>query len=117
MNIIDIENKRHELLSNLKNGDSNRLRLLLLNEFFLQLFEFKDQNVIDSYLLEFSEKYIYSLSNWNVFFLPPDETARVIKLAEQIKAQPAFSPFKENLSLIIPKLENGLQELEEILRG
>ncbi len=117
MNIIDIENKRRELLSNLKNGDSNRLRLLLLNDFFLQLFEFKDQNVIDSYLLEFSEKYIYSLSNWNVFFLPPAETARVIKLAEQIKAQPAFSPFKENLSLIIPKLENSLQELEEILRG
>ena len=89
----------------------------MLNEFFQTLFECKDQNVVDSYLLEFSDKYIRNLSEWNVFFMPPEISKKVIKLAKDLKAHNAFKPFKDNFSLIISRLENSLQELEEILNG
>ena len=117
MNVIEIENKRIELLSNLNNKTSNRQKLFLIVEFFDALLQCGDQSIIYSYLLEFSEDFAKYLEEWDVFYLPPQESDRVLKLAETLREHPAFKPSKEKLALTISKLENNFLELDNILKG
>ena len=117
MNIIEIENKRLDLLANLNNKTSVRQKLFLLAEFFDALLQSGDQGIIYSYLLEFSDDFARNLDEWKVFYLPPRETDRILKLAKTLKDHPALRPLKEKLVLIISKLENNYQELDNILKG
>lgn len=117
MDIIDIENRRLTLLLRLDKASSSRRKLLLLDEFILDLLLSNNQNLINSYLLEFSEVYAISLSKWNAFYLPPGESEKIIEFADLIKTNPAFNKTNNSLEISILRIASQIADLKIILEG
>ena len=58
-----------------------------------------------------------SLSNWEVFYIPPEESEVILKLASKLREYQAFNPFKDSLEISISRISNQITELKKILFG
>lgn len=106
-----------ELLKALEQGASPRSKMLLLHVFFIHLLETGNQNIINSYFLEFAEEFLKNLSKCDAFFLPPEKSEQILEFIDKIREVPAFIPFADDLKLSYLRISNQLIELKLILKG
>jgi len=117
LDIIKIEKRRQDLLKQLDLTNSPRRKLLLLNVFISELLSVDDQNIINSYLLEFSEVYVKLLSKWEPFYLPPEVSENILKIAGLVIDHPSFLPLRDKLEDSILLIKKRLVLLVNILKN
>jgi len=82
--VLNIENKRLELLGVLEDSNSARAKLIYINEFLNSLLKTNNKQIINAYLTEFSEKYFELISSFDPNCINPDLTQKIISQAKEV---------------------------------
>ncbi len=82
MNIIEIENKREELKNLLAASSSPREKVLLISEYFNLLLKSENENLIESFVIEFIETFIIALTLYSPIGIKPSITEKLIKITD-----------------------------------
>jgi hypothetical protein len=82
--VLNIENKRLELLGVLEDSNSVRVKLIYINDFFEALLKTNNKQIISAYLTEFSEEYLELISSFDPNCINPDLTKKIIFQAKEV---------------------------------
>ena len=82
--LLNIENKRLELLGVLEDSNSVRVKLIYINDFFEALLKTNNKQIISAYLTEFSEEYFELISSFDPNCINPDLTQKIISQAKEV---------------------------------
>lgn len=116
MIIFEIEKSRQELIRKLQLASSPRQVLFILKDFFDQLMH-SDYSLNESYFLEFIEKYLECLKNYEPFYIHPKYTKEILLQANTLKNISVLSNFKVELIQSSINLERKLSKLKDILES
>ncbi len=123
MDIRRLEEKREELASHLAGGYSPRIKLFSITGFIAELSESGDNNLIEAYLAEFVDEYLYLLKIYEPTGLPPSVTDEIMLALNNFIHSgiswdhiEAFKAVKENLALKLAELKNSLLKGERAIR-
>jgi hypothetical protein len=75
--VLNIENKRLELLGVLEDSNSIRVKLIYINDFLEALLKTNNNQIISAYLTEFSEEYLELISSFDPNCINPDLTKKL----------------------------------------
>lgn len=114
--ILNIENKRSNLLEILENSNSKRANLLHINDFFTLLLSLRNKQLTVSYILEFADTYFRLISGFDPFCIDPTLTEIIIDQANEILTFIEENE-KHKYSESIKIIENKLGKLKEYLAG
>ena len=117
MNVFGIENQRVELLYKLESVSSLRRRLLIYYRFFNRLLGTNNDNIINSFLVEFIDSYLTCLSAFEPFFISPQITHAILNQAETIAKMENYNCYKHQLYSNIIRIKAQLDKLIKVLKG
>ncbi len=117
MDVINIENKRSKLNDLLSSSSSPRERVLITAEYFDSLIASNDNNIIESYAIEFIEPFIASLYYYNPSGINPALTGKLIDICEKLSGFDCIIPFKERLNSALDRIKYELSVLKQSLNG
>jgi hypothetical protein len=115
-NILDIEERKRILYSNLSKNPSLRKQVLLFYDFFSFLSQFSD-HVMQSYALEFIGPYVNSLKHFTPFYFHPLVTDKILSQINSLTSKDFLESYIQSLKEVKIKLTENLNVLEKILDG
>lgn len=116
-NSLELESLREELINQVFDHPSEHLRIQLFHNFFDKVLSTDNINIIESFLSEFIEDYLFSIKKYDSFGVDPFFTERIIS---QLKKLNNLSLVGNNLSIINAeaiRIEKQLEMLNSILCG
>jgi len=116
-NLLELESLRGELISQAFDHPSDHLRISLFYNYFNKVLSTSNQNLIESYLLEFIEDYIYTIRKYEPWGVEPAFTEKLIK---QLKRLKEISLTDSNLTVLnseVDRIDEQFRHLQDILAG
>jgi len=101
LNIIEIENKREELKNLLAASSSPREKVLLISEYFNLLLKSEDENLIESFVIEFIDSFIISLTLYSPIGIKPTITEKLIKTTNMLVRLDFLKEYREKITSVL----------------
>ncbi len=117
MNILQLEEKRQQFISNLNIEKCIAAKLVLFNSFFNEILSTNDKSIIESFLSEFEEQYILDLSNFNPIGLEPNFINSIIEISKRILNSRVYLRNREKLRNEIARITKKQEEIKNVLSG
>lgn len=116
-NLLELESLRGELISQAFDHPSDHLHISLFYNYFNKVLSTKNQNLIESFLLEFIEDYIYTIRRYEPCGVEPVFTEKLIK---QLKLLKEISLTDNNLTVLnseVDRIDKQFRQLKDFLAG
>lgn len=118
MNILQFEEQRRYLISQLNNENCTVARLILYTRFFANVLSTKDNAIIESFITEFEDQYLFDLSNFNVIGLEPEFSESIIDILNTLVAnEQNILRNRESLKKEADRILNDTNDIQNSLIG
>ncbi len=117
MNITQLENQKTILQQKLEETFSSRRKLIYISDFFNLLLCTSNTKIIEPFIAELIEEYIFCLEQFDITGLHPKATKNIIAQIKRLISLDFLQDYSERLNQIILYLSKKVNELEDILNG
>lgn len=117
MNIVELEEKRIELLKNLQSWNSRSVKLFAIYDYFQILTNTNNPNIIEAFGAEFIEKYLSLLQNTLPFFLHPKYFEQIVNQINNFTNVGVFNDFQHKIFNATEVFSEKLELLNNSLLG
>ncbi len=117
MDVINIENKRTDLKTVLSSSSSPREKVLAVAGYFNLLLESGDNSIIESYITEFIESFIFYLGSYSPAGVNPSVTENLLAVCNKLATLDCLNPFKQQINFAVDNVKAELNRLRQSLSG
>ena len=117
MNIVEIENQRQELLRALEVSSSQREKVLMICRYYNHLLKSNDENLIESYIIEFIETYLNLFTHYDPIGINPSISEELIETTKLLTEKDFLGDFKKKATRSLEEKKIIYEKLISYLRG
>ena len=117
MDILSIERERSILTEKLSSTASPRIRLLYLFHYYDKILNTSDSQLIESYLPEHIESYIYLFQHFNPIGIHPGTIKNILLQVDELSNQKCLKEYSSTLQALNNKLKSENDKISKVLEG
>ncbi len=115
--ILELESLRGELIDQGFEHPSDHLRIYLFFNYFDKVLAANDNNITESFLVEFTEDFFYLIKRYEVCGIEPSFTEKLLVQLKYLLTVNLTGLNRETLNSEIERIGKQLEKLNDVLKG